>query len=758
MRAMWLIALVIVGGQAWAAEGPAPVLGPVGPSDVVLRGYLGGRLDRNLRGILLHKDEGALLDPFRHRKGSDQAWAGEHVGKWLSAAAMMYGYSHDAEILAKLRRVADELAATQLADGYLGTYIEKDRWTSWDVWVHKYNLLGLGAYYDATADPAALAACRRIGDLLIGTFGAGRRDILKAGEHQGMASASILEPMLWLYRRTGDRKYFEFAEYIVASLEREGGPRIVSTLLRERTVRKVSDAKGYEMLSCLVGLLEMYRITGDARILEAARIACDDITQNLIYITGGATYGEAFCEPGVVPNAGHVAETCVTMSLMQLYAELLQLTGEAKYGNAAEQLIFNHLLACQKPDGRAICYYTPLWGTKFYMDFLGCCISSGPRAIAMIPSMSCLTGRDRVVVNLLGAGELRTRLAGGDEVRVVQTTDYPFSEKVRVQFSSAPRGGCVLAVRIPPTAHSPRVMVDGKAHERPMVPGAHLELNMSPGDHTIELDLGLKWEIIKGNGANDGLFALRYGPVVFAVDADLNDKAVGLDRYGFDMDVGRLAPALTRLDSGWVAQVNGFVRRADGEWSPQPVKLRPYADAGLGGGSFSVWLQDRSRSDRGPFSLFTQAHQAASRAGKNRGSITDNSPLTFTTTDDGKRSDEDFFEINAGWHTSYNVIVFRHGKAFANGGWFDTSKGKPKVLLKSWKGYHQVAVIEDYPDTTAESPGTLTDGQAFRVIIPKEKREPAFFIRVSGVPAHGKDASQNFTSCSEIQVFHEPNE
>lgn len=47
---------------------------------------------------------------------------------------------------------AEELMSTQFPDGYLGTYEEKDRWTSWDAWSHKYNMIGLLAYYELTKD------------------------------------------------------------------------------------------------------------------------------------------------------------------------------------------------------------------------------------------------------------------------------------------------------------------------------------------------------------------------------------------------------------------------------------------------------------------------------------------------------------------------------------------------------------------------------------------------------------------------------
>ena len=83
--------------------------------------------------------------------------------------------------------MAAELIKCQLADGYLGTYVEKDRWTEWDVWAHKYNLIGLITYMRYTGNLEPLPACRRMADLLCNTFGdePGKRDIIKAGAAHG---------------------------------------------------------------------------------------------------------------------------------------------------------------------------------------------------------------------------------------------------------------------------------------------------------------------------------------------------------------------------------------------------------------------------------------------------------------------------------------------------------------------------------------------------------------------------------------------
>ena len=135
-----------------------------------IEGLLGRRLQVNLEGRLWHVDEARLLAGFAHRPG-EQDWIGEHAGKFLHAAANTWLYTHDERLKASMDRIARGLIASQGPDGYLGTYTDDKRWTSLDVWVHKYDLIGLISYYQATGYAPALDTARKIGDLLCRTFG-----------------------------------------------------------------------------------------------------------------------------------------------------------------------------------------------------------------------------------------------------------------------------------------------------------------------------------------------------------------------------------------------------------------------------------------------------------------------------------------------------------------------------------------------------------------------------------------------------------
>ena len=222
-----------------------------------------------------------------------------------------------------------------------------------------------------------------MGDLLIATFPA-KRSILAAGTHRGMAATSVLEPVVLLYRATGDARYLDFARYIVRSWNEPGGPKILATLLARKGVDKTANGKAYEMLSNLVGLCELYRATGDEQFLRAVRNAWQDIVDNRLYVTGSASAGEYFRGDHELPNGAeaNICETCVTVTWMQLNLQLLRLTGEAKYGDEFERSLYNHLAAAQNPQGDNWCYYTPLEGRKRYDKQITCCHSSGPRGMA----------------------------------------------------------------------------------------------------------------------------------------------------------------------------------------------------------------------------------------------------------------------------------------------------------------------------------------------------------------------------------------
>lgn len=578
---------------------------PLPPFKIKIEGMLGQRCAINENKRLLTKNESELLGGFQQRPGK-QAWIGEHVGKWLHAATLAWAYTGDPALKQKLDRVATQLMDTQLSDGYLGTYTEEKRWSKeknydWDVWVHKYDLIGLLTYAQYMQSSRAIEVSRKIADLLIVTFGpGGKLDINDRSTHVGMASGSVLEPIMMLYNMTREPRYLQFAQFLVEHWEESKGPKILSTLTTVGSVKKTANAKAYEMLSCLVGVCELYRTTGEPKYLTAATNAWKDIVENQLMISGSGSSREHWTESHMLPNdpKSNIAETCVTVTWMQLNQQLLRLAGEAKYADELERTVYNHLAAAQKYTGDAWSYYTPLEGTKPFKPEQNCCTSSGPRGWAMLPSFVYMTAPDGAVVNFFTPSRASLEI-GERTVEITQRTDYPQSGAVTLQVKASKPGEFTLYIRVPAWS---KVKGLGRAAGR----GDYYALRKQwKSEETVRFTLEVPTRIVRGIGSNQGKLAVMRGPVVMAVDEKYNPKSGAPDAIALE---GRRSSVLLRpianlkdTDSAPVYEIQGWrIAESGAQKSAQPIKVRlnTFATAGGDGTRFKVWLPEYDAAGR----------------------------------------------------------------------------------------------------------------------------------------------------------------
>jgi hypothetical protein len=555
-------------------------------SRVRVDGWLGNRIDANEKSRLLVVDTVPLLAGYIKKPG-EQEWIGEHVGKWIDAATLAWAYSGDAELRAKIDPVVEQLISTQEPDGYLGTYAPDQRFglykgADWDVWSHAYNMIGLLTYYRYTGNEHALAAVRKMGDLLIATFPA-KKSILSAGTHVGMAATSVLEPVVELYRVTGDERYLDFARYIVKSYDEPGGPAIVRSLLAGKGVDQTANGKAYEMLANLMGICDMARVTGDRDLLLAVTNAWSDIVRNRLYPTGAASMFEHFPRDHVLPNsaADDICETCVTTTWIQLNLKLLEVTGKPEYANEIERSLYNHLAAAQNPKGDDWCYYTPLEGLKKYDKGITCCHSSGPRAMALAPTAAYLQG---------------------DHVLYVDTFETSHAEFL----GGRPRGRPGPRLRLSPPG---RGHADGPLRRRRPLRASHPGARLGrPAPHQRPR---LRRRL--GRDPRAGLARRRAGPLHLQ---SLRARHPGRVRQLLEggLRVGTVHPRRGHARASGKAELPGVPpdgregspprspppratsssrpgRRGPWDKDDQPVSLVPFADAGSSGGRYSVWLR-----------------------------------------------------------------------------------------------------------------------------------------------------------------------
>jgi uncharacterized protein len=532
------------------------------PDAVKLQGLLGHRLDLSRLNRLRNQEEDHLLWPFhehcpigmnhpdRPRPEIYGDWQGEYIGTWLDSAVLSAWNAADEQLSAKIDAMVSDWLSTQQEDGYLGTYDEPDRWKSWDVWVQAHNLIGLYSYYRYTGHESVLVAAIKVAERVMRDFGPGKRFLYPTGPHGGMASSSFLEPLLWLYEKIGKTEYLEWAMWLVDDdWEQPDGPKIISSLLAGRGVAGTANAKGIEMLICFSGMVELYKATGNERYLEPILIAWDDIIQHHLYITGSASTGEYFMTDYTLRNDGvyMIGETCVSMGWMYLNLKLGRLLGEARFFNMAEQVLYNHLLAAQSPDGRGWAYYVGLRDSKRYRWHIDpeCCPTRGVRALAQIPTHVFGVNSSGIVVNFFEASQGKLTLPTGNDVVIKLKSNYPFDGEVNITLIPDQTASFALCLRLPGWCKKWDLRLNGESKiVHPNVQG-YIELVRAwyPGDE-VHLRMEMPVHIVADQIGNYSAVALVRGPLVFAADHAylpermlLEDVILQLSEYNLDGEV-----------------------------------------------------------------------------------------------------------------------------------------------------------------------------------------------------------------------------
>ena len=500
------ISVVTVASSAMAAT-PAS---SAGLGNVRLKGYLGGRLDAMIERHVAGTDADYITAAFMEKTETKGWWQTEFWGKWMHSAVpysvyLQVGAPKTLRLNESIRRGIARMLSSQEPCGYIGNYPDELRCgEGWDVWGMKYTMMGLLHYYDATKDENTLAACRRLCDYLIGELGpSGRRgrELWQTGNWSGYASSSILEPVMWLYNRTKDARYLDFASYIVKGMtEPEKGPRLLDFALKGVSVAdrnedgytrnrewsyvcKYGRSKAYEMMSCYQGFIEYFEVTGRRDLLDAAVKTAEDIIREEVNLAGGCASSEAWFHGAHKQHLPYerLQETCVTTTWMRFCEKLLDITGNPKWADQIERTFYNAYLAAMKLDGSEFAGYTPLSGNRWhgqhhcYMH-TDCCTANGPRGFLCFLNKIFRTKGDTVEFNFYASALAKGKLANGRTVAFDMYSLYPRSSKVRIVSHTENVGEVSLRLRIPSWSAKTVVKLNG-VEQHDVKPGTYCTLS-----------------------------------------------------------------------------------------------------------------------------------------------------------------------------------------------------------------------------------------------------------------------------------------
>jgi hypothetical protein len=281
-----------------------------------------------------------------------------------------------------------------------------------------------------------------------------------------------------------------------------------------------------------IGFLDIYRATGDRRLLDAM-LGGWQLYHAHWQHPGGTL---AICEGDlayppdslfITPHA-HTGENCSMVWWASFNHKLhLLLPCEEKYVAELEKVIYNVGLANQV--GRSICYHTHLEGRK---DRPGiehtCCEVVGTYLYSTLPEYIYSIAGDGLYVNLFEPSSI-TWKNSGRTCGLTLASRFPFQPEVSLRLALAEPTPLKLRVRVPgwATAEMP-IQVNGQ-EAAVGKPGTYAVLDRTwrAGDMvTFTLPIGFRAVRYEGadRTAGHARYAILYGPVLMAAVATLNDK------------------------------------------------------------------------------------------------------------------------------------------------------------------------------------------------------------------------------------------
>ena len=447
------------------AEPVADAVAPPCAADVRLSGYVAAKMDALVRERFMTDFARAEIydeaeNAFRthyddlHTKGYGW-WQGEYWGKTMLSAAEVYSHTRDEGlknfILEKTHRF---LAGHQRPDGYVGSYNDarfvrvegrpaRQSWC-WNIWGRKYTMWALYDIYRHTGDRACLDAAVKSMDQMLAMLKEMKLRFIETGSFYGIPSSSILKPLLLLYRETGKPAYLEAARSIVEDFDRPGHPHgnIVADAFGDIPIHEWHQepffwAKAYETQSCMEGLIEYHRVTGERRPLEAVKRLHAKLVAHELNPMAGVGYFDHFVDGGHRPNS--MTEPCDVTHWIRVNRELYLLTGEAHYLDRIEKAFYNAFLAGVYRDGKWGAHAVRSHGRRHRtaphqvgMKYHQCCIDNMPRTF--IDWIATQLGRQSDgAIDINFYSDMTASLDG---VKVAISGNYPVSDSVTVRVTA----------------------------------------------------------------------------------------------------------------------------------------------------------------------------------------------------------------------------------------------------------------------------------------------------------------------------------
>jgi DUF1680 family protein len=317
-----------------------------------------------------------------------------------------------------------------------------------------------------------------------------------------------------LYADTGDKRWldlsFKFEHHDVVDPLQAGQDNLAGK-------------HGNTQVPKLIGSLDRFITSGDAKDLNAARFFWDRVVEHHTFATGGHGRDEYFGQADRLSDftSGRTAETCNVYNMLKLTRTLFALKPDPRYAEFAERALFNHILGSIDPNDGSTCYMVPVGQgvMREYADMFRsftCCVGSGMESHALHGDGVYYETPDQLWVTLYVPSTARWDAADAD---VAMETDFPLGDSASFTLKLEKPRELTVSFRRPSWAGQGfEIQVNGEPVIAAAAPGSFVDVKRTwkSGDRvTLTLPKTLHSEPLPDNSRR---IAVMWGPLVLAGD------------------------------------------------------------------------------------------------------------------------------------------------------------------------------------------------------------------------------------------------
>jgi uncharacterized protein len=379
---------------------------------------------------------------------------------------------------------------------------------------------GLLDMHHYAGHPEAMPLCDRITEAAAANF---NRDRLPANRlpwemHSGRPGEwyTLGENLYRAYQLTGKPMYREFADVWQY-------PAYWDKFADTADPKDAQGVHAYSHCNSFSSAALAYDVTGDPKYLRILKNFYDWMQRRQTYATGGYGPDERFVySDGALGASLEIYSAsfecpCDSWAAFKLSKYLMMYTGEARYGDWIERLLYNGIgAALQIKDRGTHMYYMDYHlgsDLKYYShNAFTCCSGTYFQNITEYSNLIYFKDPQSLFVNLYLPSEVEWNAS----VKLVQTTDYPEGDTSTLKLSMDRPTSFALKLRIPEWSKGVTIKVNGQSEAAAIRPGqwATVTREWKSGD-TVEVRIPLHFRRVPIDEQHPNRIALMRGPVVY---------------------------------------------------------------------------------------------------------------------------------------------------------------------------------------------------------------------------------------------------